>query len=264
MTERYAFDNATPRERERLAALEAVFDPLVVRHLEGVGVGERWRCLDVGAGGGSIAAWLCRRVGPGGRVVATDLDTRFLAELALPTLDVRRHDIRRDPLEEQAFDLAHARLLLEHLADSEHALARMIAALKPGGWLVVADLDWVSAVPDLATDPADAELFSRVQRLGLGLMETGGFNPAYGRQLPRLLRTCGLVDVRAEGHTWVAQGGSPGATWWRLTFGRLCERLLASGALTEQEVTRVLALVTDPDFAFLYPTLLVASGRRAA
>jgi SAM-dependent methyltransferase len=261
---RYAFDNAAPNERERLAALEAVFDPLTVRHLGALGVDKDWRCLEVGAGGGSIAAWLSRQVGSGGRVVATDLDPRFLEELSLPSLEVRRHDIRRDPLEEQSFDLAHARLLLTHMPDPESALTRMVAALKPGGWLVAEELDLVSSVPDGATDPVDAELFGRLQQLGVSWMQTGGYNPAFGRELPRRLRAAGLVDIQSEGHTWVAEGGSPGATWWRLSFEILCERLVRIGALTRPELARFLTLLEDPSFAFLYPTLVVAWGRKPA
>ena len=66
------------------------------------GVGPGWRCLEVGAGAGSIAGWLADRVGPSGQVIATDLDTRFLEQQARPNLEVRRHDVVRDPLETDA------------------------------------------------------------------------------------------------------------------------------------------------------------------
>lgn len=262
----YAFDNAAPGERERLAGLETVFDPPTVHYLAAVGVGRGWRCLDVGGGGGSIAAWLCQRVGREGRVVATDLDTRFLEARARthPQLEVRRHNILTDVLEEETFDLVHARLLLEHLPEAEHALTRMVAALRPGGWLVLEDLDWSAAAPDPAVDSADAQLFLRTQSLWLGIMQRQGFDPAFGRQLPRLLRGHGLVEIAADGRTWVAQGGSPSATWWRLTFETLSEPLRSAGALTTGEVERVRALLADPRFAFLYPVLMLARGRRPA
>jgi tRNA A58 N-methylase Trm61 len=56
--------------------------------LESLGVADGWRCLEVGAGGGSIAEWLCRRVGRKGAVLATDLDTRFLYALDFPNLEI--------------------------------------------------------------------------------------------------------------------------------------------------------------------------------
>jgi hypothetical protein len=52
----YHFDHEWHQERERLASLEQFEDPGTIRHLEALGFGPGWRCLEVGAGGGSIAA----------------------------------------------------------------------------------------------------------------------------------------------------------------------------------------------------------------
>jgi hypothetical protein len=49
---------ATDLEGERLRHLQVGGDPFTFRHLEQTGVGEGWRCLEVGAGGGSVARWL--------------------------------------------------------------------------------------------------------------------------------------------------------------------------------------------------------------
>jgi SAM-dependent methyltransferase len=108
----YTLDNAWRQARERLVSLEALADPVSIPHLEALGVGEGWRCLEVAAGAGSLADWLCRRVGPSGYVLATDLDPRLLDGLQQPNLEVRQHNILTDPLPEAAFDLVHARNLL--------------------------------------------------------------------------------------------------------------------------------------------------------
>jgi 2-polyprenyl-3-methyl-5-hydroxy-6-metoxy-1,4-benzoquinol methylase len=92
----YAFDNAWQQARERLALLEACLDPATVRRLTALGVGEGWTCLDVGAGGGSIAQWLCTQVGASGHVLATDVDPRFLAALGEPNLQIRCHNVVTD------------------------------------------------------------------------------------------------------------------------------------------------------------------------
>ena len=99
MAHGYTLDNAWVHARERLGRLEAHFDPGSIRHLERLGVAGGWHCLEVAAGGGSIATWLSRKVGATGRVVATDIDTRFLDGLDYPNVEVRRHDIveRRYP-----------------------------------------------------------------------------------------------------------------------------------------------------------------------
>jgi SAM-dependent methyltransferase len=133
----YAFDNALAVQRERLDTLEELFDPGTIRQLEARGVAPGWRCLEVGAGGGSIAAWLCDRVAPDGSVMATDLDTGWVAKLSRPNLEVRVHDLLDDDLPEGEFDLVHTRLLLAWLPDPRVGIERLIAALKPGGLLLV-------------------------------------------------------------------------------------------------------------------------------
>ena len=55
-------------EDRRLGLLEEIFDPVSRRRRSGVQAG--WRCLEVGAGRGSMAVWLAERVGPRGGVVA--------------------------------------------------------------------------------------------------------------------------------------------------------------------------------------------------
>ncbi len=61
-------------ELNRLRLLERLFDPTTTRHLEMIGVSKGWKCLEVGAGAGSVAQWLSMRVGPAGKILATDID----------------------------------------------------------------------------------------------------------------------------------------------------------------------------------------------
>src|SRR5438105_15616563 len=124
----YIFDHQWKQERERLASMEALIDPFTIECLQAMSVSEGWRCLEVGAGGGSIAEWLCRRVGATGKVVATDLQTKFLEAIETPNLEVRRHDIAKDALDAEAFDLVYARKVLEHLPEPTLALKSIHAA----------------------------------------------------------------------------------------------------------------------------------------
>ena len=111
---KYAFDPTWIHARQRLRGLEHLLDPGTIRHLKALCAGEGWHCLEVGAGGGSIAEWLCQRVGRNGYVMATDLDTRFLEALTRSNLDVRRHDIVSEDLPEGRFDLVLSRLVVGH------------------------------------------------------------------------------------------------------------------------------------------------------
>ena len=91
-------------EDERLDLLEQIYDPVSRERRALVQPG--WRCLEVGAGRGSMAVWLATQVGPTGHVVATDVDTRYLSRLELPNLEVVEHNILEDPLD--ALDLARS------------------------------------------------------------------------------------------------------------------------------------------------------------
>ncbi|MGZ4524963.1 MAG: class I SAM-dependent methyltransferase [Mycobacterium sp.] len=134
-------DHEADDELTRLRLIEQFNDPSTFRHLDAIGVAEGWRCLEVGAGAGSVVRWLSQRVGPSGHVVAADLDVRFLGDIDTQNVLVRRCDITQDPLEPSSYDLVHARSVLTHLRDPVAVLRRMTAALRPGGWLTVEDTD---------------------------------------------------------------------------------------------------------------------------
>jgi ubiquinone/menaquinone biosynthesis C-methylase UbiE len=149
----YAPDKSDVQEGDRFGALETLFDAGTIQLLSERGVAEGWHCLEVGAGRGSIAAWLSERVGPTGRVIATDLNTRFLDTLQRPNLEVRRHNIVTDPLPEHEFDLVHVRLVLMHLPERETVLGRLIKALKPADGLSTKSLTHSRFPPTLTLTP---------------------------------------------------------------------------------------------------------------
>ncbi|MGH9042740.1 MAG: methyltransferase [Acidimicrobiia bacterium] len=253
----YGFDPAWTGERDRMALAETVLDPITVRQLESVGVSAGWRCLEVGAGAGSVARWLVARAGPAGRVVATDLDPRFLN--AADGYEVLVHDIVSDPPLAPEFDLSHARLVLQHVADKDRAVANLAAAVVPGGWIVVEELDFTSSG---AVGSKGARGFARVERAIHQFLASTGFDPGFGCRLPGRFRAAGLTDVEGRGGLSVVQGGSPYARWYAQSIEALRPRLVAAGLVGEPEVARACGLLTDPDFELVTPALIVARGRR--
>ena len=144
----YILPHSIPQEDERLTLMSRMLDPQLFFRLEQVGVAAGWRCLEVGAGNGSVSHWLAERVGPRGHVVCSDIDTRFLSALEAPNLEVRRIDVTTDPLGED-YDLVLTRALLHHVPQRIDVLHRLAAAVRPGGILVVEEPDFH---PVLATD----------------------------------------------------------------------------------------------------------------
>jgi SAM-dependent methyltransferase len=254
----YVFENAWQAGRDRLAAAEELLDPGTIRHLESLGVSRGWRCLEVGAGGGSVARWLCDRVGSEGHVTATDIDTRFLDSLQPANLEVMLHDVSNDALPLHAYDLVHARLVLEHLPQRRTALARLTEALRPGGWLLIEAVDYVCGVPISERGQA---LHRRVLEARLAMMREAGLDPEYGRTLPDALRSSGLVGVGAEGRVWIMEGGSPAARWFQLSLIQLGDRLVQAGGVEAAEVGEMVRMFNDPEFAAWTPVIVAAWGQ---
>lgn len=252
----YAFAGGdADREADRLAAVERSLDPPTWSTLLEVGVNEGWRCWDVGAGRGSVARWLAQAVGPQGKVLATDLQDREI-DTDAPNLDFIRHDVSRDAPPGGNFDLIHARLLLEHLADPRAVIARLVSALRPGGVLVAGDAAGlkIAVVPPT---PMFERLASPWERAGHAV----GWQPNYGASPLADLRGAGLADVRGREHRLVAPGG---ADWRHVRAG--LERLraeLLDQAVTVQDLDAALRCLEDPGNLITGPAVVIGWGYRA-
>ena len=95
-------------ELERLRALEAASDPASQRFILSTGLARGWRCLEVGAGAGSLLSWMASVVGSTGRTIAIDLNTRYLSNPPSGA-QVINGDIRTESVESDWSDLVHAR-----------------------------------------------------------------------------------------------------------------------------------------------------------
>ena len=251
-------------EFNRLRLLEKIDDPTTICHLEMTGISEGSNCLEVGAGAGSIAQWLSKRVGSSGKVVATDINMRFLRGINAPNLEVRRHDIVKDELEEGEYDLVHCRYVLEHLPEPEKALKRMADAVRPGGWLLIEDTDYGSFLSADVRDSSAAFFTTTCRALFDFLQKRKIADPFFGRQLRELMEHLRFVDVGHEGWTLMYRGGDPDSRIWSATFQAAARPMIAAGLLSEKENDEVLRLFMDPTFNFIGPIMFGAWGRRPA
>ena len=284
----YIFTHDDRKERERLAAIEAMLDPFTTECLERIGVADGWNCLEIGAGGGSITEWLCRRVGADGGVVATDLQTKFLEAIDASNLEVCQHDLAIETLEPESFDLVTARKVLEHLHEPSAALRRMAGAVRRGGWLLVEDTDMATYRRFSCPEP------ERVERGYLSFVEAmsvSGFQPTFAKGLADELRGLGLEDIRfvcpipvgfgfpdelqalglepsEQEHLprrpeWNGADDSIGKVY-RMTFERLRDHVTTSGLMTSKEVDQFLADIQSPDFCAATGFHCAAWGRKPA
>ncbi len=247
-------------ESRRLGLLEANRDPSTVRRLTYLGVASGWRCLEVGAGHGSIARWLAQAVGPGGSVVAVDIDTRFLTDLPR-NVEVRELDIREQGVERGGYDLAHCRALLMHLPRPGDVVKRMAEALKPGGLLLAEEGDY--GLYHYGGHP-DADELNRVARQSLDALTAAGIvDASFGRGLPGLLMDAGLTFLRAQVDTGVSRPGEPAYEFASRTVLDSAPRLVAAGILTDEGVERIRDYFGQPGTFITGPSVVAAWGKKA-
>lgn len=252
----YVYDQGFAQERTRLAGMESLWDPGTQALLDELGIGRAakgWRCLEVGAGGGSLVQWMASR---GATVVAVDIDTRFVESLASAAIEVKRLDIRTAELPRGEFDLVHSRLVLEHLPDRRQIIDRLAASLRPGGRMVIEDYDWTP----FGFEAAGADL-DRVTEAILTFMRRAGFEPHYGRRVVADLAAAGLTDVRGEGRARVIDSSSPGFDFFRLSFESLRGAVVDAGLISAEEADAAAARFGE-DIRVFTPIMMAGIGRR--
>ena len=204
---------------------------------------------------------LAARVTPGGRVLATDLETRWLLDRSDPRVEVATHDVVHDDPPEGGFDLVHARLVLVHVPAREEALRRMVSTLRPGGWLLVEDFD-ISLQPLICPDEVtpDHQLANAVKAAFRQLLLERGADMRLGRRLPRLLREAGLIRVEADAYFPLALPSV--AVLETANVRQVRDALIGHGDLRAADVDRYLELTSTGELDLATPPLVSAWGRR--
>lgn len=257
----YLLENRKTEAAQRFAALSALFDPGTFRQFDACGMAAGWRCWEVGSGGSALVRAIAARVGGEGHVLATDIDASWTREAAASNVEVRQHDVALDAPPGEGFDLVHARLVLVHVPERERALRNMVAALKPGGWLVIEDAD-PALQPLSCIDPygPEQELANRI-RLGFRTLLSGrGADLSFGRKLPRMFRDSGMTDIAAEAYFPIARPEC--APLEIATIHMIRSDLLDHGIVTREEIERHLENVRAGVLDLSQPPMISVRGRK--
>ncbi|MFG2123586.1 class I SAM-dependent methyltransferase [Streptomyces sp. NPDC048710] len=250
------FEPEHPREAERIDDAALIYDPFTTRRLQALGAGSGSRCLEVGAGTGTVARWLLEEAGAA-EVVALDRDTTGLDALAGPRLRVVTADLTDESLRLGTFDLIHARFVLMHLPERRRLVSRLTRWLNPGGWLVLGD---ALEVPD-ALDTASA--YRRVMdAMWKALRTTIGTDTSSVPAYPHFLREEGLRNVAAELFCPPLVAGGPLARFWSETWSRMRPALEETGRVDAAVIDEALDYLASPRLAELGPGMMMAWGRR--
>jgi len=162
--------------------------------------------LDVGCGGGFYVADLVDVVGPTGSIVGIDAAAPMLAVAqkrcaAYGNVEFRAGNATALPVDDAGFDAAYSVQVFEYVPDTARALAELYRVLRPGGRVMVWDVDW-STLSWHSDDTARMTAILRVWDEHLA-------HPALPRVLARELRRAGFDNVRAAGHVFLSAENDP-------------------------------------------------------
>lgn len=222
------------------------------------------RALEVGYGAGRELAAMARLVGPRGHAVGVERRAalheaarRHAADAGV-SVELVTGDIAALPLAADTFDAAYVERVLLHVADPAGAVAELARVLRPGGRLVLCDLDPGGYLFDLP----DRELTRALVRYRAEREFPSGWA---GRQLPRLLRAAGLADIRVYPALDHDAGRAPGYLLAHLRASGA--RAVADGALTAAEGERWEAILRASakggDWFHALP-IISSAGRKSA
>lgn len=161
------------------------------------------RLLDVGCGTGAIARETASKVTLG-EIIGVDRDgaqietaARFAAGEGLGNIRFMEADAENLPFEDEAFDGAYCRFLLEHVSDPRCVLSEMRRVVRSGRWVCVCEWE-PSCFVNYPESSAIADTWCGIY----SLQKVLGGDPWVARKLFALLTKAGFLGVRVEGHAW--------------------------------------------------------------
>jgi 2-polyprenyl-3-methyl-5-hydroxy-6-metoxy-1,4-benzoquinol methylase len=256
----YAFNNDKPTASGLLDALSTMLDPFTRIRLRQAGLTAGSRCLEIGAGAGTIAAFMADEVGPSGEVIATDIKPQHVRPH--PGVNVIQHNITVDDLPAGEFDIIHARAVLQHLPERREVLARLAGALRPGGAVIIEELEsrWSASVLATPDERAD-EIFTTYEKALASVLVKAGNEPTWCRRVHQAMREIELADVNTEAWQSSWGGGTGMALLAYEGSTELHDKLVAAGMAAEDlETMRRLAM--DPALVLRGMLLLSTTGRK--
>jgi SAM-dependent methyltransferase len=257
----YSFSNASAHAADHLRALTELLDPGTTQLLKSLVDLRGKRCLEVGAGKGSIAQWMAAMVGDEGHVTAVDLDVSHIQPH--PRLTILEHDITQGVPPDGPYDVIHVRLLFNHLPERRPVLHSLVGLLAPDGLLVIEEWFPQSPARMVAHAPSTAAqaVFMRFQEALQRVLAEHGNDRFWSVNALDALVEEGLIDVDAQVTARAWHGGDAGCRLQQASLRQLYDELIAHN-LTPEQLDHVNELLNDPRFVLFGHLLYATWGRR--
>lgn len=252
--------------KSRLNLLSGVLNPYTRQLLQARGVAAGSSFLDVGCGGGNVALLAATLVEKHGHVAGVDFDETIidLARKDAEAAGLRNISFKTasayDISWHQEFDTAYARFLLSHLKAPAKVLAKMVHSLKPGGTLIIEDVQFSGHFCHPAS-PA----FEQYLHYYTAVAHKNGQNPETGIMLPQMLREAGLEEVGFDMIQPVF-GNGPGKWMAWITLDRIktavAEHGIADADTLQQTLAELEAYTNDEQTVLSMPRIFRVWGKK--
>ncbi len=256
---RYLMDD--PREAIRLDAKVKPAD-FIAEFLAPVLTDTAQTIVDVGCGAGAIITAVASQF-PGKKCIGVDLSGARLAEAqkkcvkqdgtVLTNITFEEASIYQIPLASNSVDIVYTRFLLEYLKDPIAAITELQRIIRPGGHVVMQDLDGQLLFQYPFQVPEIEQIFTY-------LNQKTGFDPYIGRKLFSYGRKAGLtlekMDVKAY-HLFPGKIDDYNRWLWEMKFDIFMPQAaeaLGSEQAAQDFKTKYMAFLDDPD-TLLYSSL---------
>jgi ubiquinone/menaquinone biosynthesis C-methylase UbiE len=238
-----------------------------------------------------VQKYLAHRVRPGAEVLSvgcgpgvilsavTDLDSSISAtgidvsEVRLQQAKERTRensrlkfvcgDAQSMELRSNSFDLVYSRMLLQYLKEKERAVSEMARVCKPGGTVLLQDLDGQL----LWHYPENPSVQRTLEKVVTALSATG-FDPFVGRKLFWLAQSAGLMNIEVQAESYHLIAGEADANilrQWELKLEIArpqLARVLGSEHEAERQSAAFLEYLRRPD-TLTYSTVFTVAGEKA-
>jgi SAM-dependent methyltransferase len=253
----YIWQHQLIGEPERLRLMSNVLDVSSRYHLERIEVAEGSRCLEIGAGNGSLSQWLAQRVGNKVMVTASDINIDLMRGIAADNLKVIRLDVLKDQPPDAPYDLIVIRALLHHIPERRAVISRVVDWLKPGGWVLIQEPDFY---PTWTVEPPSQRQFWNDF---VSWAAENRIDYYVGRKIPTWLAQEGMTELSAEGHTIVHNGGSEFAQWWIAGIAEVAGALQKEVGIPSVVMEEFYNLYRDPNYWTMSIAFTATTARRS-
>jgi SAM-dependent methyltransferase len=260
----------TQTELVRLLTQAEAYEPQANWLLDRIGIQAGWRTVDIGCGPIGILNLLSQRVGAAGTVVGLEREARFVAmaraeitKRSLANVQIVEADALNTGLQKGTFDLVHERLVMINIPEREAFLGEMLSLLRPGGTVVLEDVDnvsWLCQPPHPSWDILLNAFHT--------IFHAGGGDGFVGRRLPVLLRAAGVQDVEVKVTVETPPLGDYRRTHLIALIDSIRDKIIAKALLTEAELNEhraaLLHHLNDPKTSVIDKLLVQSWGHTPA